>query len=141
MRDENDEPIYTNNDKYIRWFLRQSIKGGCVCAFNQYYRSKICDEVLKILSEELNVKGNVYDIIKAYMKFKNHHIKINKEEYESKFNDYRDTDEEEKNNYNIKNLGKFLIHNLLQELRLNDLLWDIDAVSLYPSAMSDPKPI
>ena len=66
MRDENDEPIYTYNDKYMRWFVGQSIKGGRVCAFNQYYRSKICDEVLKILSEKLNVKGNVYDIIEAY---------------------------------------------------------------------------
>ena len=53
MRDENDEPIYTYNDKYMRLFVRQSIKGGLVCAFNHYYRSKICDEVLKILSEEL----------------------------------------------------------------------------------------
>ena len=60
----------------MRWFVRQSIKGGRVCAFNHYYRSKICDEVLKILSEELNVKGNVYDNIEAYMKFKNHHLKL-----------------------------------------------------------------
>ena len=28
MRDENDEPIYTYNDKFIRLFVRQSIKGG-----------------------------------------------------------------------------------------------------------------
>ena len=35
MRDENDEPIYTYNDKDMRWFVRQSIKGGPVCAFNQ----------------------------------------------------------------------------------------------------------
>ena len=70
MRDENDEPIYTYNDKYMRWFVRQSIKGGNVCAFNQYHRSKNCDDVLKILSEELNVRGNVHDIIKAYMKYK-----------------------------------------------------------------------
>ena len=68
MRDENDEPINTYNVKYMRWFERQSIRGGRVCASNQYYRSKICDDVLKILSEELNVKGNVYDIIQAYMK-------------------------------------------------------------------------
>ena len=34
MCDENDEPIYTYNDKYMRWFVRQSIKGGRVCAFN-----------------------------------------------------------------------------------------------------------
>ena len=36
MRDENDEPNYTYIDKYMRWFVRQSIKGGRVCAFNQY---------------------------------------------------------------------------------------------------------
>ena len=76
MRDENDEPIYTYIDKYKRWFVRQSIKGGRVCSFNQYYRSKICDDVLKILSEELIVKRHVYDIIEAYMKYKNHHLKI-----------------------------------------------------------------
>ena len=32
---EEDEPIYTQNDKYMRWFVRQCIKGGRVCAFNQ----------------------------------------------------------------------------------------------------------
>ena len=37
MRDENDEPIYTYNDKDMRWFVRQSIKGGRACTFNQYY--------------------------------------------------------------------------------------------------------
>ena len=35
LRTEEDEPIYTYNDKYMRWFVRQSIKGGRVCAFNQ----------------------------------------------------------------------------------------------------------
>ena len=116
----------------MRCFVRQSIKGGRVCAFNQYYRSKICDEVLKVLSEELNVKGSVYDIIEAYMNYKNHHLKIIKEEYESKFNDYRDIDEEEMNNYIIKKLGEFPIHKLIQEVSLNELVWDFDAVSLYP---------
>ena len=43
MPDENDEPIYTYIDNYMRWFVRQSIKGGRVCAFNQNYKSKICD--------------------------------------------------------------------------------------------------
>ena len=43
------------------------------------------------------------------------------------------------NNYINKKVGEFPIHKLLQKLSLNDLLWDFDAVSLYPSAMSDPK--
>ena len=34
LKTEEDEPIYTYNDKYMRWFVRQSIKGGRVCAFN-----------------------------------------------------------------------------------------------------------
>ena len=40
MHDENDEPIYTYNNKYMRWFVRQRIKRGRVCAFNQYYKSR-----------------------------------------------------------------------------------------------------
>ena len=63
LRTEEDEPIYTYNDKYMRWFVRQSIKGGRVCAFNQYHKSKSCDDILKIISKELCVKGNIYDII------------------------------------------------------------------------------
>ena len=35
LRTEKDEPIYTYNDKYMRWFDRQSMKRGRVCAFNQ----------------------------------------------------------------------------------------------------------
>ena len=38
-------------------------------------------------------------------------------------------------------MGEYAIHKLLQELSLNDLLWDFDAFSLYPSAMSDEKSI
>ena len=70
----------------MSWFVRQSIKGIRVCSFNQFYKSKFCDEVLEVLSEELKVEGNVYDIIEAYMKYKNEHLEITKEEYESKFN-------------------------------------------------------
>ena len=103
LREQKDEPIYTNNDKYVRWFVRQWIKGGRLCASNQYYKYKICDDVLKILSEVLNVKGNVSDIIEAYIKYKNDLLKIIKKEYENQFNDYRDIDEEGMGKYVDKN--------------------------------------
>ena len=35
LRTEEDEPIYTYNDKHMRWFVRKSIRGGRVCAFIQ----------------------------------------------------------------------------------------------------------
>ena len=89
LRTEEDEPIYTYNDKYMRWFIRQSIKGGRVCAFNQYYITTHCNDILKIINKELAVKGTVYDTIKAYMEYKNKRFKIFEKEYEDEFDDYR----------------------------------------------------
>ena len=51
LRTEEGEPIYTYNDKYMKWFVRQSKKGGRVCAFNQYYKSKHCDDIVKIINK------------------------------------------------------------------------------------------
>ena len=45
----------------MRWFVRQAAYGGQVCAFNQYYKSKICDDISNIISKELNVEGNTYE--------------------------------------------------------------------------------
>ena len=45
------------------------------------------------------------------------------------------------NKYINKKLGELSIHNLLQELSLNHLLWGYDANCLYPSAMSDENSI
>ena len=76
LRTEEDEPIYTCNDKFLRHFVRQAAFGGRVCCFIQYYKSKHCDDILKILNEELAVKGTIYDTIEAYMEYKNNHHKI-----------------------------------------------------------------
>ena len=141
LRTEEDEPIYTYNDKYIRWFIRQSIKGGRVCAFNQYYKSKHCDDILKIINRELAVKGTVYDTIEAYMEYKNKHFKIFEKEYESQFDDYRDENVEEKEKYINEKLSNLRLHKIIKRIELIHLLWDFDAVSLYPSAMWDEKSI
>ena len=73
---EEEEPIYTYDDKMMRWFVRQSIKGGRVCASNQFYKSKHCDDILKIINKELSVKGTVYDTTETYTEYKNKHSKI-----------------------------------------------------------------
>ena len=43
------------------------------------------------------------------------------------------------NDYVYKKISEVPIHKLLQEMSSNDVLLDFDAVSFYPSAMSDPK--
>ena len=137
LRTEEDKPIYTYNDKYMRWSVPQAAYGGRVCAFNQYYESKSCDHILKILSEELNVKGSVYDKKEAYMKYKNEHFKIFEKEYENQFSDYRNENIEEKEKYINEKLSELLIHQLIKQIKIFELLWDFDCFSLYPSAMWD----
>ena len=110
LRTEEDGPKYIYNDKYMRWFFRQSIKRGRVCAFNQYYKSKLCDDIFKKISEELNVKGKTYDIIEAYLNSRNKHFKTFGKEYENQFNDYRDKKEKEK--YITEKVSQLRIHQL-----------------------------
>ena len=100
LRTEEDEPIYTYNDQYRRWFVRQSIKGGRVCAFNQKYKSNHYNDIKRFLSKELGVKGNIYDFIEEYLRYKKKHYEIFEKAYENQFNDYRLENEEDKENYN-----------------------------------------
>ena len=93
LRDENNEPIYTYTDPFMRKFVRKAIKGGRCNAFNQYYESEISDEVFNIISKELNVDNdgsNVCDILEKYFEFLNKHEKEYEKEFDSKYNDYRD---------------------------------------------------
>ena len=134
LRTEEDEPIYTYNDKYMRWFVRQSIKGGRVCAFNQYYKSIICDDILKIISEELSVKRKIKDIIETYLEYKNNYLKFFEEEHKSKFIGYRDENGDEKEKLIDEKLGQLPIQ-FKKQIKLNEQIWDFDADSSYPSAM------
>ena len=141
LRTEEDEPIYTYNDKYMRWFVRQSIKGGRVCAFNQYYKSKHFEDIKKIISEFLGVEGTVYKIVGEYLNYKKKHYDIFEKEYEAQFDDYRNGNDEDKEQYINKKLGDLPLHKLIQKTELTHLLWDFDAVSLYPLALWDEKSI
>ena len=104
-------------------------------------KSKTSNDVLKNSSQKLEVEGTIYDIIEAFMKRRNDHLKIGQEEYESNFNDYRDKDEEERDNYINKKLGELSIHKFLQQLGTTTrLIMDLGLNHSY-MAMSDPKSI
>ena len=104
LRDENDEPIYTYTDPFMRNCVRKSIKGGRCTSFNQYYKSKISYEVFIIISKELNVKGNICAIFEMFFEFLSEHEKHNAKEFDSKYDDYKDINQEEKTEYIKKNL-------------------------------------
>ena len=135
LRDENDEPIYTYTDPFMRNFVRKSIKGGRCNAFNQQYKSEISDEVFKVISKELNVNGNICDLLEKYFDFLNKYEKQHAKEFDSKYNDYRDIDQKEKEKYVNRKLNTLPSHKELSKLDSNKTQTGFDATSLYASAM------
>ena len=83
----------------MRNFLKQSIKGGRCNAFNQHFKSEILDELFTIISKELDINGNICQILEQYFEQLNKYEKQYAEEFDSKYNDYRDSDQKEKSDY------------------------------------------
>ena len=104
LRDENDEPIYTYTDPFMRNFVRKSIKGGRCIAFNQYYKFEISDEVFNNISKELSVNGNICNLLEKYFEFLNKYEKQYANEFDSNYDDYRDINRKERKNLLTKNL-------------------------------------
>ena len=75
------------------------------------------------------------------MKYKNELYEIFEKEYENKFDDYGNEDVDEKEKYINEKLSNLRLHKLIQQIKVIHLLWDFDAVSLYPNAMWDEKSI
>ena len=141
LRNENDEPIYTYTDPFMRNFVRKGIKAGRCNAFNQRYLSEISDEVFIIISKELNVDGNGSDILGKYFEFLNEHEKQYEKEIDSKYDDYRDINQKEKTDFINKKPNMLSIHKELPKLNSNETQMDFDATSLYPSAMWDENSV
>ena len=83
--------------------------------------------LIELLKHTLNIKINI--------------LKPSKKEYESKFNDYRDEKIEEKEKYINEKLSQLRLHQLIKQIKIDELLWVYDAISLYPSAMWDENNI
>ena len=116
LRDENDEPIFTYTDPFMKNFVRKAIKGGRFNAFNQHYKSEISDEVFNIISKVLNVNGNICEILGKYFNFLNKHDKQYTKESDSKYDVYRNINQKEKTDFINKKLNMLPIHKELSKL-------------------------
>ena len=77
-----NQEFYTFNDKYVRDFIRKSIKRGRVAALNKYFEPSRCEEILNTITIPLNINGiEISNIIDDYLKY----INIKREEFELEF--------------------------------------------------------
>ena len=133
-----DREFYTFNDKYVRDFIRKSIKGGRVGAFNRYFESKQCEEILNTIKKHLKIKDNeISIIIDKYLKYINTKREEFKLEFENEEKDYRKINTNELDNFLNNKLGNLEISKDLQKINKDDLLVSYDFNSLYPSAQID----
>ena len=85
-----DGEFYTFNDKFVRDFLRKSIKVGRVAALNRYFESNQGKEIRNNIKKHLKMKNNEFsNIIDENLKY----IKIKRDEFKLEFEngekDYR----------------------------------------------------
>ena len=78
----------------MQYFVRQSIKGGRCGALNQYYKYTISDEVFNKTPKELDLNGNIYEILDKYFEYENKHRKTIENEYDSQFEVFRDINQD-----------------------------------------------
>ena len=93
------------------------------------------------ISKELNVNGNICDILEKYFEFLNKHEKQYAIEFDSKYNYYRDVDQKEKTDFINKKFNMLPIHKELSKINSSNTQMDYDATSLYPSVMWDENSV
>ena len=141
LRVENDKPIYTYTDPFMRKFVRHSIKGGRCIASNQHYKSEISDQVFKVFLKELHNNGNISEILGKYFDFLNNYEKLYAKQVDSKYDDYRDINQKEKTDYFNKKFNRLPIHEEIIKIRFKKTQRDFNATSLDPSAMWDKNSV
>ena len=130
--------FYTFNNKYVRDFIRRSIKGGRVAALNRYFESNQCEEILNTIKKHLKIDDNeISNIIDKYLKY----INTKRDEFKTEFGngkkDYRKINNKELDKFLERKLGELNISKELQKINKDDLLVSYDFNSLYPSAQID----
>ena len=133
-----DREFDTFNDKYVRNFIRKSIKGGRCGAYIRYFESNQCEEILNIIKKHLKINNNeISNIVDEYLKY----IRTKREEFKLEFEngekDYRKINTKELDKFLNKKLGELEISKELQKINKDDLLVSYDFNSLYPSAQID----
>ena len=64
-----DREFYTFNEKFVRNFVRKSIKGGKVAALNRYYESNQCEKKLNTFKKHKKMSDNeISSIVGEYLK-------------------------------------------------------------------------
>ena len=71
-RYNKNRELHTFTDKNVRDRIRRAIKGGRVCALNQYLESKQCEQMLHTVEKDLGMSDEEIEIsskVDYYMKY------------------------------------------------------------------------
>ena len=123
----------------MRFFVKQSIKGGRCTDFIQHYKSILSDNVFSFISKDLYIIGNICEILDKYFEFSNEYENLYAEELDSNYDDYRDFNQKKRTENIANKLDMLAVHKQLTKLNSNNTQMDFGATSLIPSAMCDKR--
>ena len=87
-----DREFNTFNDKYVRDFIRKSIKGGKVADLNRHFESNQCEEKLNTIKKHFKINDNdISKIVDENLKYIN--TKRDEFKFENGEKDYRKIEE------------------------------------------------
>ena len=95
----------------------------------QYYKSSASDNGVNIISQKLNVKCDICEIIDKDFENTNRFEKSFDTKFDSQFEDYRNIDAAERTNYISVELSKLQFHRKSREINIVDVMVDFDATS------------
>ena len=108
--------FYTFNDKYVRSFIRNSLKGGKCGAFNKYFESNQFDEIMSTIKKHLKINDNeIANIIDESLKYINTKRDQYTLEFENGEKDYRKINKKELDKFLERKLGDINISKELQK--------------------------
>ena len=133
-----DRKFYTFNNKYVRDFIRKSIKGDRCLSLIRYFEPNQCEEILNTLKKHLKINDNeIPNIMDKYLKYINTKRNEFNLEFENGEKDYRKINKKELDKFLERKLGELEIIKELQKINKDDLLVSYAFNSLYPSAQID----
>ena len=69
----------------MQYNIRQSLKGGRCRSFNQYYKSTTPDEVFHNISKQIDVNGNLCEILDKHFEYEKKHRKMIENDFDLHF--------------------------------------------------------
>ena len=135
---EDNRILYTPENKYVRDFIKKTVHGSRVLAFNKKIVSKLFKDVVNVLEKCYGEDLEVSVLFDKYFEHINTIENYYKEKDEARFTEYRQINTRKVEEHIERKIARIPISKQIALIDKSDLFVSSDYNSLHPSAMAHP---